>query len=199
MKESDSADITFDMSDSMLNQAAEEWRALLPGVVALEPHLLRLGQAMLDCWSRRGKVMTCGNGGSASDAMHLAEELVVRFRKNRRALAAMALCDPTAITCAGNDFGFDTIFSRQVEAFGNPGDMLVVFTTSGNSPNIEKALQAAKKLDLLTCGFLGRDGGAAKARCDIQLIVPSEYTARIQEGHKLLYHTLCQWIDQRVD
>jgi D-sedoheptulose 7-phosphate isomerase len=143
--------------------------------------------------------LVAGNGGSASDAMHLAEELVARFQKNRRALAAIALCDPTVLTCAGNDFGFDTIFARQVEALGNPGDVLVVFSTSGNSPNLLKAIEAAKKQSMLTAAFLGRDGGKAKGMCDIELIVAAEAAARVQEGHKLLYHTLCEWVDQRVD
>ena len=153
----------------------------------------------MKCWSAKGKALVAGNGGSASDAMHLAEELVARFQKNRRALAALALCDPTVITCAANDFGYDTIFSRQVEAFGNAGDVLIVFTTSGNSPNILRALEAARKQGLITAGFLGKDGGKARGLCDIELIVPAQTSHRIQEGHKLLYHTLCEWVDQRVD
>jgi D-sedoheptulose 7-phosphate isomerase len=107
--------------------------------------------------------MTCGNGGSASDAMHLAEELIARFQKNRRALAAIALCDPTVVTCAANDFGYEKVFSRQVEALGNPGDVLIVFTTSGNSPNVLRALEAAKAQACVTAGFLGKDGGKAAA------------------------------------
>src|SRR5438093_12689928 len=98
---------------------------------------------MLKCWHRRGKVLIAGNGGSAADAMHFAEELVVRFSKNRRALAAIALTDPTIITCGGNDFGYATIFARQLGALGNAGDVLIVLTTSGNSPNIIRASQAA--------------------------------------------------------
>lgn len=183
----------------MLSRAAAELSDLLPKIIPLENDLLRLGQAMLKCWSQRGRVLTAGNGGSASDAMHLAEELVVRFRKNRKALAAMALCDPTVLTCAGNDFGYETVFSRQIEAFGNRGDIFIGFTTSGNSPNILKAFEAAKQQGLITCGFLGRDGGKAKMLCDIALIVPADNTARIQEGHKLLYHTLCEFVDANVD
>lgn len=186
-------------SQSLLARAAAELSDLLPHIVRMETELFRLGDAMLACWGKRGKVLTAGNGGSASDAMHLAEELVVRFRKNRKALAALALCDPTAITCAGNDFGYDTIFSRQVEAFGNPGDVFIGFTTSGNSSNVLKAFEAAKQQGMLTCGFLGRDGGKARPLCDIPLIVPADNTARIQEGHKLLYHTLCEYIDAHVD
>ena len=183
----------------LLTNAIRESAELMPRLAALEPQMTRLGEALMACWAKKGKALVAGNGGSASDAMHLAEELVARFEKNRRALAAMALCDPTVITCAANDFGFDTVFSRQVEALGNAGDVLIVFTTSGNSPNILKALEAAKKQSMLTAAFLGKDGGKVKGMCDIELIVPAQTSHRIQEGHKLLYHTLCEWVDQRVD
>jgi D-sedoheptulose 7-phosphate isomerase len=183
----------------LLDKAVTELSQLIPELAALEPQMSKLAEAMMQAWTRRGKVMTCGNGGSASDAMHLAEELIARFQKNRRALAAIALCDPTAITCAANDFGYDAIFSRQVEGLGNAGDVLIVFTTSGNSANIVRALDAAKKQGILTAGFLGRDGGKAKALCDIPIVVPAQTSARIQEGHKVLYHVLCEWVDQRVD
>jgi D-sedoheptulose 7-phosphate isomerase len=183
----------------LLDNAIRDAAELLPKLAALEPQMTRLGEALMACWAKKGKALVAGNGGSASDAMHLAEELVARFQKNRRALAAMALCDPTVITCAANDFGYETIFSRQVEAFGNAGDVLIVFTTSGNSPNVLRALEAAKRQGLTTAGFLGKDGGKAKGMCDIELIVPATTSHRIQEGHKLLYHTLCEWVDQRVD
>jgi D-sedoheptulose 7-phosphate isomerase len=160
--------------------------------------MTRLCEAMMAAWAKRGKVLVAGNGGSASDAMHLAEELVARFEKNRRALAAMALCDPTVLTCAANDFGFESVFARQVEAFGNAGDVLIVFSTSGNSANILKAIEAAKARQLVTAAFLGRDGGKAKGMCDIELIVPATTSHRIQEGQKVLYHALCEWVDQRV-
>jgi D-sedoheptulose 7-phosphate isomerase len=183
----------------LLDTAIAEAGALLPKLAVLEPQMTRLGEALMACWAKKGKALVAGNGGSASDAMHLAEELVARFQKNRRALAALALCDPTVITCAANDFGYETIFSRQVEAFGNAGDVLIVFTTSGNSPNILKAIESAKRQALVTAAFLGKDGGKAKGMCDIELIVPAGTSHRIQEGHKLLYHTLCEWVDQRVD
>ena len=183
---------------ALLDKAVHDLSHLLPTLAAMGDSMQRLGQAMLDCWQKRGKVLVAGNGGSAADAMHLAEELSVRFMKNRRALAAVALCDPAAITCAGNDFGYETVFARQVEALGNPGDVLVVFTTSGNSPNILRAIQQAKSQGLLTAAFLGRDGGKAKGLCDIELIVPANVPHRIQEGHKILYHTLCEWIDAKV-
>jgi D-sedoheptulose 7-phosphate isomerase len=182
----------------ILTRAVADLAELLPRLVALEPQMTRLGEAIMAAWQKRGKVLTCGNGGSASDAMHLAEELVARYAKTRRALAAIALCDPTVITCAANDFGFEQIFSRQVEALGNPGDVLVLFSTSGNSENLLWAIDAAKKQQVTTVAMLGRDGGKMRGRCDIELIVPAQTSARIQEGHKLLYHALCEWIDQRV-
>jgi D-sedoheptulose 7-phosphate isomerase len=183
----------------ILDNAVRELGQIIPQLAALEPQMTRLGEAMMNCWANRGKVMTCGNGGSASDAMHLAEELIARFQKNRRALAAIALCDPTAITCAANDFGYDAVFARQVEGLGNAGDVLIVFSTSGDSPNVVRALQAAKAQAMITAGFLGRDGGKAAPLCDIPLIVPAQTSNRIQEGHKILYHALCEWIEQRVD
>src|SRR5215216_6591231 len=183
----------------ILDDAARELSALLPRLVELEPQLSRLADALLACWSKGGKALVAGNGGSASDAMHLAEELVARFEKNRRALAAMALCDPTVITCAANDFGYDRVFSRQVEAFGNAGDVLIVFSTSGNSPNILRAIEAARARQLVTAALLGRDGGKARGMCDIEVIVPAQKSHRIQEGHKILYHSLCEWVDARVD
>ena len=183
----------------LLDNVVRDLSALLPRLRELEAEMTQLAEAMMKTWSTRGKVMTCGNGGSASDAMHLAEELIARFQKNRKSLAAIALCDPTAITCAANDFGYEQIFSRQVEGLGNPGDVLIVFSTSGDSPNVVRALDAARKQQVITAGFLGRAGGKAKELCDIPIIVPAQTSNRIQEGHKVLYHALCEWIDQRVD
>jgi D-sedoheptulose 7-phosphate isomerase len=185
------------MVKPMLDAAARELGDLLPKIAALAPQLQQLAEAMWRSWEGGGKVLTAGNGGSASDAMHVAEELVVRFMKNRRAFAAIALCDPTVLTCAGNDFGYEQIFSRQVEALGKKDDVLIVFSTSGNSQNILRALQAARKQSLITAGFLGKDGGNAKSLCDIPLIVPASAPHRIQEGHKILYHTLCEWVDSK--
>ena len=183
----------------ILDNAATELRELLAQMTTMEPQLARLGEAMLSCFSGGGKVLVAGNGGSAADAMHLAEELVARFMKNRRGLAAIALCDPTVLTCAANDFGFDAVFARQVEAYGNASDVLIVFSTSGNSPNILKAIEAAKQRKLFTAAFLGKDGGKARGACDVEFIVPSQLPHRIQEIHQVLYHSLVEWVDQRVD
>ena len=183
----------------VLRRAVEDLEALLPRVAELEGPLERLGAALVASWKGRGKVLIAGNGGSAADAMHFAEEIVVRYRKNRRAAAALALCDPTVLTCAGNDFGYDRVFERQVEALGNPGDVFVALTTSGNSANLLRAIDMAKAQGLVTVAFLGKDGGAARGRCDIELLVPSSSTARVQEAHKLLFHALCEWIDLQLD
>src|SRR2546430_13264213 len=187
------------MMKSVLGRTIKELAALLPRIEQLGGELERLGEAMLKCWNGHGKVLIAGNGGSAADAMHLAEELCVRFAKNRRALAAMALCDPTVLTCAGNDFGFESIFSRQIEALGNGGDVFVALSTSGNSANLVRAVEAAKSRQMVTVSFLGKDGGKLRGKCEIELLVPSPTTARVQEGHKILYHTLCEWIESKVE
>ena len=183
----------------VLRRAVGDLEALLPKIAELEGPLERLGAALVASWKGRGKVLIAGNGGSAADAMHFAEEIVVRYRKNRRAAAALALCDPTVLTCAGNDFGYDRVFERQVEALGNPGDVFVALTTSGNSANLLRAIDTAKAQGLVTVAFLGKDGGAARGRCDIELLVPSSSTARVQEAHELLFHALCEWIDLQLD
>jgi D-sedoheptulose 7-phosphate isomerase len=183
----------------ILQTSLAQWAELLPRLDGLAEPLSRLGEAMMACWSNRGKVLVAGNGGSAADAMHFAEELVVRFARNRRALPAIALADPTVISCAANDFGFESVFTRQLEALGNPGDVFVAMTTSGNSANLVAALRTAKQTGLVTAAFLGKDGGQARGLADIELLVPSNVTARIQEAHKLLFHTLCQWVDSQVD
>ncbi len=182
----------------ILSGATRELASLMPAIDALAPNLQKLADAMFACWEKRGKVLTCGNGGSAADAMHLAEELVARFQKNRKALAAIALCDPTVLTCSANDFGFESVFSRQVEALANPGDILILFTTSGNSPNLLRALEAAKSRGILTASFLGKDGGQLKGACDIELHVQTPTSHRTQECHMLLYHTLCEYIDSKL-
>lgn len=183
----------------LLNSSIDELAILLPMLRDMAPQLEQLGETMMRCWDQRGKVLLAGNGGSAADAMHLAEELTVRFEKNRRALAAIALMDPTALTCCGNDFGFERVFSRQIEALGNAGDVFIGFSTSGNSPSILRALETAKQQKLTTAMFLGKNGGHARGLADIELLVPSQSTARIQEAHQVLFHALCQWIDQRVN
>jgi D-sedoheptulose 7-phosphate isomerase len=182
----------------LLDDALREWGELLPKLTGLHEPLARLGDALWNCWEHKGKLLVAGNGGSAADAIHFAEEFVVRFAKNRRALAAIALTDPGVVTCAANDLGYDRVFERQIEALGNEGDVFIAMTTSGNSENLIRAIKLAKERKLTTVAFLGKDGGRTKGMCDIELLVPSAVTARIQEAHKLLYHTVCGWVEARL-
>jgi D-sedoheptulose 7-phosphate isomerase len=177
--------------DAALDEAIE----LLPRLRALTPVIARIAAAMTASWDRGGKILFAGNGGSAADAMHFAEELVVRYHRDRKALAAIAFLDPTTVTCAGNDLGYDHVFSRQIEALAKPEDVFIGVTTSGNSPNLLAAFKAARAMGLTTIGFLGKDGGAAKSLVDIPLVIPSARTARVQEAHKMIYHALCDYID----
>ena len=184
--------------EQILKRTMAQWGELLPKLQALQAPLEQFAGELWRCWERRGKMLVAGNGGSAADAIHFAEELVVRFQKNRRALAAIALCDPAVLTCAANDLGYDSVFERQIEALGNPGDVFVALTTSGNSVNLIRAIEKAKSQGMLTVGFLGKDGGKTRGKCDIELLVPSAVTARIQEAHKLLYHALCEWVEAKL-
>jgi D-sedoheptulose 7-phosphate isomerase len=165
---------------------AERTKSLAPAIDAAGAEL----KAIL---ARGGKILTAGNGGSAADALHMAEELVGRYCKERPSLAALSLCaDPTALTCIANDYGYDRVFSRQIEGLGRPGDALVVFTTSGNSPNLIEALKTARVKGLITFAVLGKDGGKAKGLAHHELIVPSADTARVQEIHTLILHA---WLE----
>ena len=159
----------------------------------------RCAKLISDTLMAGGKVLTAGNGGSAADALHLAEELTGRYKNNRRALPALSLvADGTALTCIGNDFGFDQIFARQVEALGASGDVLVLFTTSGNSPNLVFALETAKKRGLRTIIFSGRGGGKLKGLADAEWIVSSEIGARVQELHGWALHVILEVVEDRV-
>jgi D-sedoheptulose 7-phosphate isomerase len=150
---------------------------------------------------RAGRTILCiGNGGSMCDAAHFAEELSGRFRADRPPLAAIACTDAGHLTCTANDYGFEQVFSRWVSALGKPGDVLVAFTTSGQSPNILRALEAAKARGLTTVGLLGKGGGAARALCDVPIIVPGQTSDRVQELHKIILHAWCESLESvRVD
>lgn len=145
------------------------------------------------------KVLAAGNGGSAADALHLCEELVGRYKNDRRALPAISLAaDGTALTCIGNDFGFDQIFARQVEALGASGDVLVLFTSSGNSANLILALEAAKARGMKTVALTGRGGGKLKGLADAEWIVPSSIGARVQELHSWALHVILEVVENRL-
>jgi D-sedoheptulose 7-phosphate isomerase len=146
-----------------------------------------------------GTLFFCGNGGSAADAQHIATEYVVRYRRNRRAYPAVALTtDTSLLTAAGNDFGFDHIFSRQVEALANPSDLLVIHSTSGNSPNVLRAAEAAKALGVQVLALSANDGGALRALVDHMIIVPTTRTDRAQEIHLCIQHAICDEIEQSL-
>ena len=142
------------------------------------------------------KVLICGNGGSNCDALHFAEEFTGRFRSDRKALPAIAISDSSHITCVGNDYGFDSIFSRGVEAYGKPGDMFFGISTSGNSPNVIKAVEAAKKIGMKTCLLLGKDGGKLKGMGDFEFIIPGKTSDRIQEIHMMILHIIIEGVEK---
>lgn len=141
-------------------------------------------------------VMTCGNGGSAAEALHLSEELIGRYRSSRPPHKSICLCaDTTALTCIANDFGFSEVFARQIDALGSPGDQLFVLSTSGNSPNVLRALESARRLGVGTIGLLGHDGGAARSLCDHALIIGGGDSAAVQEMHQVIVHILCESLE----
>ena len=160
-------------------------------------------QAMIECiWEsmqQGGKLLLCGNGGSAADAQHLATECMVRLETERGPLPAIALTtDTSLLTAAGNDYGFETIFARQVAGLGRPGDVLLVISTSGNSPNVVRAVEEAHRHGLHTLGLLGKDGGRLKQMVHMALVVPSPSTQRIQEVHITIGHILCGALERRI-
>lgn len=184
---------------SLFDQALAEHRRVFDGVGGLAPAIEACATRAAECIERGGKIMFCGNGGSAGDAQHLAAELVGRLVRDRRALSGLALStDSSALTCIGNDFGYDEVFARQVEGLGRAGDVLVAISTSGNSRNVLRAAEAARKIGIYVVGFLGRDGGKLGAVVDLPVVVASNETARIQEAHIFLGHVMCARIEQRL-
>ncbi len=166
---------------------------------ALAAPFVAMLRAWSTCLSRGGKILLFGNGGSAADAQHLATELVVRYRSDRAAMAALALTtDTSALTAGGNDLGFEQVFARQIEALGRPGDVAVGLSTSGRSPNVTAALRAAREGGLVATALTGGDGGDLIELADPILIVPSRDTARIQEMHILLGHMLCGALEHEL-
>ena len=184
----------------ILNNAVTAATKTFESLLDLDAEVARAADLIGECFRTGNKLLMCGNGGSAADASHFATELVVRFTKDRRALPAICLASDSGIlTAAGNDYGFDEIFARQVAAFGVPGDVLICLTTSGKSKNVMRALQEAKARKLKTIAFLGRDGGSTIGIADIDLLVKDDSTARIQEAHQLVIHVLCEIIEAQLD
>ena len=158
----------------------------------------KAGQMLSDAFLRGNHVYSCGNGGSLCDAIHFAEELTGRFAKDRRPLPATAIADPAHLSCVGNDYNFDQVFSRHLDAFGKSGDILLAITTSGKSPNVLSAIKTAKSKKMDVIGLLGKGGGIASDLVDIPLIVPSNSTHRIQEVHIKLIHILIEAVERRL-
>jgi len=182
-------------TDSVIS-AIDECLACVDGLRAEVDGIDAVCNAVVESLKRGSKVLTAGNGGSAAEAMHMAEELVGRFRNDRVSLPAVALvADGTALTCIGNDYGFESLFSRQVDGLGKSGDVLVVFSTSGNSLNLVRAVESAKSVGVITVGLLGRGGGAMAGMCDFEVVVEGSSTERIQEAHQLLLHIILDRVE----
>ncbi|QHL90221.1 SIS domain-containing protein [Sphingomonas changnyeongensis] len=184
---------------SVFAQNLAEHLELFQRLDAIGNDVARAGDALVDALRAGGKVMFCGNGGSAADSQHIAAELTGRFIDDRRPLAGLALStDSSALTCISNDYGYEHVFVRQVQALGKAGDCLVGISTSGNSANIVKAFDFARAAGIVTIGLLGRDGGALVGLSDIAIVVPSHVTARIQEAHIMIGHTLCGIVEDAL-
>lgn len=188
------------MKKNILQSVSDSIRAVS---VLSEPHAVEFMESAAEmislCFAEGGKILVAGNGGSLCDAMHFAEEFSGQFRKPRQALPAIALADPGHLTCVANDFGFDAVFSRGVEAFGKPGDIFVGLTTSGNSPNIVKAFHEARARGLKTIAFLGKSGGMLKGFADIELIIDGFSTSdRIQEAHMAAIHIIIEMVESKL-
>lgn len=184
-------------SNQRIQQHFEEAAQVLERVrhdAALIQAIDQSGQCLIDTLANGGKIISCGNGGSMSDAMHFAEELSGRYREDRPGLAAIACSDPSHITCVGNDYGFDQVFARYVQAIGKKGDALVAISTSGNSANVLNAARVAREMGMSVVGLTGRGGGELTALCDVHVSIPWEgYADRVQELHIKVIHA---WIDQ---
>ena len=157
------------------------------------------GKIMVESLKNGGKIMSCGNGGSLCDAMHFAEELTGRYRDNRPAIAAIAMSDASHMACVGNDYGYEFVFSRYLEAIGNQGDVLLGISTSGNSANVIKAIEVAKSKGIKVIGLTGKDGGLMGAMCDVEIRAPnSKYADRAQEIHIKVIHSLIDYIERNL-
>jgi D-sedoheptulose 7-phosphate isomerase len=182
-----------------LQKAIEDSVTTLRGLTVLEEPLNRAAKLVLNCLTSGKKLLVCGNGGSASDATHLATEFLCRFKEDRRPYPAISLtANGEFMTAVCNDYHADEIFARQVRGLGEKGDVLIAFTTSGQSKNVLRALEEAKRKGIKSICFLGRDGGFTKGIATIDLVVKGNSTARIQEGQKLLMHVLCELVDGKL-
>jgi D-sedoheptulose 7-phosphate isomerase len=180
----------------------EESKAVLEQFMSNDSNyelLVKAGLMLTESLKRGNKIISCGNGGSMSDAMHFAEELSGRFRDNRKPLAAIAISDPSHITCTANDYGFDAIFERFVDGLGKPGDVLFAISTSGNSANVVKAAEKAKEKKMMVIALTGKDGGKLAQLADVEIRAPkSRYSDRVQEIHIKVIHTLIHFIEENI-
>ena len=187
------------MSTALFDGFLADHRAVFNRLETLAATISVAAERIAGCMRDGRKLMLCGNGGSAADCQHIAAEFTGRFCSDRHPLAALALTtDSSALTCIGNDYGFDDVFMRQVLALGQRGDCLVAISTSGNSKNVLRAVDAARERGIATVGLLGRDGGALASRCDLPVIVRSDDTARIQEAHIFIGHALCGLVEHAL-
>lgn len=186
----------------LIRNSLEQASRLLAEFIAEDGNIEKIRTAaglMTEALRNKGKIISCGNGGSLCDAMHFAEELTGRFRHDREALPAVAIADPAHITCVGNDYGFDYIFSKYLEAHGKAGDVLLAISTSGNSVNILKATDEARRKGMKIVGLTGKDGGEMRNKCDVCIVVPwHEYSDRIQEIHIKIIHILIECIEKQL-
>ena len=188
MKAIDRIKINFQEAENVLKQFMLDEKNLI--------NIASAAEIMIESIGNGGKIISCGNGGSMCDAMHFAEELSGRFRENRRALPAISISDPSHISCVGNDYGYEYIFSRYIEALGKKGDVLLAISTSGNSKNVLEGIRAAKETGMKVVGLTGKDGGLMSSMCDIEIRAPfSDYADRAQEIHIKVIHSLIHCIE----
>src|SRR5213082_1248465 len=186
-------------SSEILKSSIAEVTKTLQSVIDLESQITKAAELVTDCLTSGKKILACGNGGSAADAADFCTELACRFVEDRRPYPAMNLSQGgSLLTATGNDYGFEEIFARQVHAFGASGDVLIAISTSGKSKNIRRAIEQARDRKLKTIALLGRDGGASAGIADVDLIVKSDSTARIQEAHKFILHVVCEICETRL-
>jgi len=187
------------MTDDV-KQQLQAHRALFESIESeMSSQIAAMAALLTETFRNGGKLLVMGNGGSAADSQHFAAEIVGRFKLERAALPAVALsCDTSILTAIGNDYGFDAVFRRQVEALAASGDAVVGISTSGNSPNVQAALELARERGCRTIGLLGRDGGSIKPVCDLALVVPSSDTPRVQEGHITIIHIVCDLVERAL-
>ena len=189
---------SFDPVRAGFSEALATLQAFLDSAEGI-PSVQRFARAASDVLQRGGRLFACGNGGSLCDAMHFAEEWTGRFRKDRAALPAIAFSDASQLTCIANDFGFDEVFARQVQALARKGDLLVAISTSGNSPNVLRAVEEARKQGVTTVGLLGKGGGSLKDKVDIAIVVPQATTSdRIQEVHIKVLHIAIEAVEREM-